>query len=126
MSKVFYRKKFSDYLGEQRAIDDIVTFYTQDIGPTPTPTPITPTPTPTPSITPTSSPIPPSPTPSITPSITPTNTPAVSPSPTPTSSSPIPSPTPTPTATEPGGYKLLAESGANLQSETPDDINIEH
>ena len=30
MSKIFYRKKFSDYLGEQRAIDDIVTFYESD------------------------------------------------------------------------------------------------
>lgn len=40
--------------------------------------------------------------------------------------SPTPTPTLTPTPTEPAGYKLLAESGANLQSETPDDINIEH
>jgi hypothetical protein len=56
MSRIFYRKKFSDYLGEQRAIDDIVTFFTQDIAPSPTPTPtstLTPTPTLSPTLTPT-------------------------------------------------------------------------
>jgi len=136
MSKVFLRKQFSNYLGENRALDDIVVRFIQDVSPSPTPTPITPTPTPTPSITPTSSPIPVSPTPSI----TQTNTPPVSPSPTPTSSpipltptptntpssSPIPSPTPTPTPTEPGGYKLQAENGDFLQAENGDNINIEH
>lgn len=51
----------------------------------------------------------------------PTPTPTISPTNTVT-----PTPTLTPTPTEPAGYKLLAEDGANLQSETPDDINIEH
>jgi hypothetical protein len=51
MPQVFYRKKFSDYLGEQRAIDDIVTFFTANIPPSPTGTPNpTPTPTSTPSV----------------------------------------------------------------------------
>jgi len=59
MSRIFYRKKFSDYLGEQRAIDDIYTFYVPDpIPPTPSPTPIPPTPTSTPTTTPTSTPTP--------------------------------------------------------------------
>jgi hypothetical protein len=58
MARTFYRKKFTNYLGEQRAIDDIVLFFTSDIGPGPTPTPsITPSNTPTPSITPSSTPI---------------------------------------------------------------------
>ncbi len=99
MSKVFYRKKFSDYLGEQRAIDDIVQFFTQDIGPTPTPTPVPVSPTPTPSVTSTLTP---------TPSITPTNTgtPAVTPTPTNTgtptntpTNTGTPATTPTPTNT---------------------------
>ena len=54
MSKVFYRKKFSDYLGEQRAIDDIVQVY--EPNPSPTPVPVTPTPTPTKTSTPTPTP----------------------------------------------------------------------
>jgi hypothetical protein len=75
MSRIFYRKKFSDYLGEQRAIDDIVTFFTQDIGPTPTATPVPVTPTPTPSITPTNTPtVTTTPTNTTTPTVTPTNT----------------------------------------------------
>jgi hypothetical protein len=89
MSKVFYRKKFSDYLGEQRAIDDIVQFFTQDIGPTPTPTPVPVSPTPTPSVTSTLTP---------TPSITPTNTGTPSVTPTPTNTG-TPTTTPTPTNT---------------------------
>ena len=108
MSKVFYRKKFSDYLGEQRAIDDIVQFYQPDGGVTPTPTPVPVTPTPTPSITPTNTL---TPTPSITPTntntptttttptVTPTNTntPSVTPTITPTNTgSPTPTKTPTP------------------------------
>ena len=257
MSRVFYRKRFSDYLGEQRAIDDIITFYEPD--PSPTPIPVTPTPTPTPSVTPsvtpnptitptqtktptptpsfvsysglfcsgntqndacfcinpsvtlyssqpfytlsqqvytdagltnqisvglflssggtayeyqyiyfnpsleivgscptptptitstptithtntltptptntssptpTNTPVPVTPTPSVTSTVTPTITSTVTPTVT-TTNTPTPTltPTNTPTPTEPGGYKLLAESGANLQSETPDDINIEH
>ena len=89
MSRIFYRKKFSDYLGEQRAIDDIVQFYQPDGGVTPTPTPVPVTPTPTPSITPTNTITP-------TPSITPTNTPSVTPTSTLT---PTPSITPTNTNT---------------------------
>ena len=95
MSKVFYRKKFSDYLGEQRAIDDIVQFYQPDGGVTPTPTPVPVTPTPTPSITPTTTI---TPTPSITPSITPTttNTPTTTQTPT---NTPTTTQTPTNTST---------------------------
>ncbi len=54
MSKVFYRKKFSEYLGEQRALLDIYADFIPNPSPTPTstPLPITPTPTPTPPPTP--------------------------------------------------------------------------
>ena len=114
MSRIFYRKKFSDYLGEQRAIDDIVQFYIPDGGVTPTPTPVPVTPTPTPSITPTNTPTvtttptltkTPTPTPTRTPApacdITYTELPSPTPSPTPTitptnTSSPTPTMTPTP------------------------------
>jgi hypothetical protein len=105
MSKVFLRKQFSNYLGENRALDDIIVRYIADISPSPTPTPlpITPTPTPTPSITPTSTL---TPTPSITPTNTgtptqtPTNTqtPSITPSITPTKTT-TPTPTLTPTNT---------------------------
>jgi len=124
MSRIFYRKKFSDYLGEQRAIDDIVQFFIPD-GPVPTPTPtavpVSPTPTPsvtstltpTPSITPTNTGTPtvtPTPTNTGTPTNTPTNTgtPATTPTPTNTSTptntptrtlTPTPTKTPTPTPT---------------------------
>ena len=96
MARTFYRKKFSNYLGEQRAIDDIVLFFTADISPTPSPTPsITPSNTPTPSITPS-----PTATPIIsvttTPTSTPTNTPTRTPNVTSTSTS---TPTNTPTRT---------------------------
>jgi hypothetical protein len=130
MSRIFYRKKFSDYLGEQRAIDDIVVFFTQDIVPTPTatPIPITPTPTrtltPTPTVSVTLTPTPTNtqtPTPSVTNTLTPTQTNTLTPTPsvtntltptptntltpTPTSTSVVstPTPTPTPTATSGGG-----------------------
>jgi type VI secretion system secreted protein VgrG len=73
MSRVFHRKKFSDYLGEQRAIDDIYTFYEPD--------PLPPSPTPTPSVTPI--PVTPTPTPSITPNPTITPTQTKTPTPTP-------------------------------------------
>lgn len=75
MAQVFHKKKFSSYLGEQRAIDDIVMSFTEDILPSPTPTPPNPSPTPTPSITPTNT---------STPTVTPTNTstPTVTPTPT--------------------------------------------
>jgi hypothetical protein len=103
MSKVFYRKKFSDYLGEQRAILDIYAQNIPDPSPTPTPSPQpvsptrTPTPTPTPSITPTITP-----TASVTPTITPTNTvtPTQTKSPTPTRTvTPTVTPTNTPSPT---------------------------
>jgi hypothetical protein len=103
MSKVFYRKKFSDYLGEQRAILDIYAQNIPDPSPTPTPSPQpvsptrTPTPTPTPSITPTITP-----TASVTPTITPTNTvtPTQTKSPTPTrTATPTVTPTNTPSPT---------------------------
>jgi hypothetical protein len=68
MPQVFYRKKFSYYLGEQRALDDIVVRYESVVPPTPTGTPnVTPTPTRTPN-----------------PTSTPTNTPTVTKTPTPT------------------------------------------
>lgn len=63
MGKVFTRKQFSNYLGEQRAILDVDTSYFLDPSPTPSSTPSGPSPTPS------STPIPPSPTP--TPSPTP-------------------------------------------------------
>lgn len=90
MSKVFYRKKFSDYLGQEMALLDI---FAQNI-PNPSPTPTsTPTQTPTPSVTPTFTP-----TASITPTITPTNT--STPTVTPTNTiTPTNTKTPTPTKT---------------------------
>ena len=108
MSKVFLRKQFSNYLGENRAIDDIVVKFDVEIQPTPTPTPlpITPTPsvtpsstsTPTPSITPTLTRTPTltptnTSTPTLTPSVTPTRTPTRTPQSTPTM-------TPTPSETQ--------------------------
>ena len=72
MSKIFYRKQFSDYLGENRAILDIVNGYVVDPTPSPSQTPTT-TPTPTPSSTIT-------PTPTYTPTPTPTPTPSATPS----------------------------------------------
>jgi hypothetical protein len=96
MPQVFYRKKFSDYLGEQRAIDDIVQFFQPDGGVTPTPTPVPVTPTPTPSITPTNTN---TPTTTTTPTVTPTNTntPTNTATPTPTLTT---TPTNTPTLTQ--------------------------
>ncbi len=95
MSKVFYRKKFSDYLGQEMALLDI---FAQNI-PNPSPTP-TPSPLPiTPSITPTNTKTPtPTPTPSITPTLT--RTPTVTPTNTTTpSNTPTQSITPTNTTT---------------------------
>jgi len=70
MGRIFRRKTFSTYLGENRALNDIITDYT-----------VIPSPTPTPSVTPTNTPNP-TPTPTV------TSTPAVTPTPT---SSPVPS-----------------------------------
>ena len=118
MSQVFYRKKFSYYLGEERALDDIVVRYESLIPPTPTGTPnVTPSPTSTPSVTPnpTSTPTPTSTpnitsTPTLTPTTTPTGTVNITPTPTTTPTgtptgtpvlSPTPTQTPTPTSTIP-------------------------
>lgn len=96
MSKVFYRKKFSDYLGQEMALLDIFAQNIPNPSPTPTPSPlpITPTQTTTPTKTPT-----PTPTPSITATITPTltSTPTVTPTNTIT---PTNTKTPTPTRTQ--------------------------
>lgn len=97
MSKVFYRKKFSDYLGQEMALLDIFAQNIPNPSPSPSPTP-TRTPTPTPTSTPGASPSP-TPTPSITPTITPTIT--VTPSITPTMTvTPTETKTPTPTRTQ--------------------------
>jgi hypothetical protein len=103
MSKVFHRKQFSNYLGEQRAIDDIIAQFIPNPSPTPSPSPlpVTPTPTPTPSITPTITPTN-TPTGSATPTVTPTNTvtPTQTKTPTPTPTTTTTStPTPTPSST---------------------------
>lgn len=124
MSKVFYRKKFSDYLGEQRAIDDIYASFIPDGGvtPTPTPVPVSPTPTPTSSLTPT-------PTPSVTATLTPTPTNTGTPTPTPTKTpapacdityTELPSPTPSPTPTiTPTNTTTPTITPTNTSSPTP-------
>jgi hypothetical protein len=129
MSKIFRRKKFSYYLGEQRALDDIVVAYTNN--PTPTPTPSitpsnTPTGTPNPTATPTTTSTPTTtPTPSITASQTPnptstptptqtnTSTPSVTTTNTPTVTN-TPSPTATPNALCPQELILSASSPSYL------------
>lgn len=106
MGRTFTNKKFSDYLGENRAILEINTSFVTDVSPTPQPTT---TPTPTPSVTPSNTPsVTPSTTPSNTPSITPTNTPSTTPSNTPSvtpsitpSVTPSITPTITPTPSDP-------------------------
>jgi hypothetical protein len=102
MPQVYTRKQFSDYLGEQRAIDDIITFFTSEILPSPTPTPsITPTITPTKTVTPTPTPtisVSVTPTLTQTPTITPTISVSVTPTITPTSTI-TPTVTRTPTLT---------------------------
>lgn len=75
MARLFSRKKFSSYLGEERAILDIYTEYIPNPTPTPTPTPsmtptLTNTPTPSSTLTPT---------PTLTNTSTPTNTPTLTP-----------------------------------------------
>jgi hypothetical protein len=130
MSRIFYRKKFSDYLGEQRAIDDIVQFFTQDIEPTPTATPVPVTPTPTPSITPTNTL---TPTPSITP--TNTNTPSVTPTLTTTptntvtptlTTTPTNTPTPTRAGFDPDAqafFNRVTTAGGSLTSTEQSAVN---
>lgn len=115
MARTFYRKQFSNYLGEQRAIDDIVLFYTVDISPTPSPTPsITPSHTPTPS--PTGTPI-------ISVTSTPTSTPTNTPTPTTTlTSTPTGTPnvtsTPTQTSTPTGTPNPLCPQQLILSAST--------
>jgi hypothetical protein len=128
MSKVFLRKQFSNYLGENRALDDIIVRFIPDGGITPTPTPVPPTPTPTPSITPSITPsVTPTrtltPTPTIT--STPTNTPSITPTRTPAPAcditytelpSPTPSPTPTITPTASPGPSFDPDAAAYLSA----------
>jgi hypothetical protein len=74
MGKIFTRKQFSNYLGEQRAILDVDTSFFLDPSPTPTSTPASPSPTPTRTPTPTPTPtgtLGVTPTPSVTPTVTP-------------------------------------------------------
>lgn len=139
MAQVFRRKKFSSYLGEQRAIDDIVMMFTSDLGPTPSPTPtpitptptaspVSPTPTPTPSITPSSTPQSTStPTPTRTPQVTstPTSTSTPQPTSTPTSTS-TPTNTPTSSPVPLIEYHLQTEGGDNILTENGDYIDIEY
>ena len=150
MSKVFYRKQFSNYLGEQRAIDDIIAQFIPDGGITPTPTPVPVTPTPTPSITPTRTltptptptssgiPITPTPTPTVTTTSSPTPTPSITPTrtltPTPTltstptltptnTGSPTPTPTVTPSSTPPDVYcAIKAEGNGYILTENGNEI----
>jgi hypothetical protein len=119
MPEIFRRKKFSYYLGEQRALDDIVVAYTGF--PTPTPTPSN-TATPLPTSTPTATPNPTStPTPSVTstltqtPTTTPTNTGTPTQTPTNTTTPTFtPTPTKTPNALCPQQLILSASSPSYL------------
>jgi hypothetical protein len=135
MNKVFYRKQFSDYLGENRAILDIVADFEPGIFPTPS---VTAQPTPTPSVTAQPTPTPtntgtPTPTPSITPSATPpatptqtatqtptqTGTPTGTPINTPTTTitlTPTGTPTGTPTPTPSAGPAFDADAAAYLEA----------
>lgn len=149
MGRVFLNKKFSDYLGENRALLDIVVRFVPD-GPVPSPTPtptLTRTPTPTPSITPTRTVTPtvtstptvtptinvsPTVTPTITTTPTITSTPTVTPTQTVTSTTTItPTPTntltPTPTSTPPVvlEFHLRAENSDNIMTESSDYIDID-
>ena len=123
--KVFLRKKFSNYLGENRALDDIIVRFE----PAPSPEP-TPTPTPTPSVTPTNTPTP-SVTPTNTPSVTPTNTgtptPTTTNTPTPSSTYIPVSPTPTPTHTPtPSATPIPPDIDCALKTENDEYILTEN
>jgi len=118
MARNFFNKKFSDYLGEQRALLDIIT---QFFGATPTPT-ATPfaSPSPTPTATPTRTPsLSPTPTTTVSPTRTPsaTATPSVTPSP---SQTPFPSPSSsvTPSAT-PSVTPSITKTPSVTPSATP-------
>ena len=114
MARNFFNKKFSDYLGEQRALLDIIT---QFFGATPTPTATpfaspSPTPTATPSLTPSLSP---TPTVTVSPTRTPsvTQTPSVTPSP---SQTPFPSPS---SSVTPSATPSVTPSTTTTPSVTP-------
>lgn len=124
MAKVFGNKRFSNYLGENRSILDIVIAYVPDgIAPSPTPSPtiaLSPTPTLTPTLTPTNT---------STPTLTPTNT--STPTQTPTQTSTL-TPTPSLTATitpSPSSiitYYILTELSDIIEAENGDLIEYEH
>ena len=114
MARNFFNKKFSDYLGEQRALLDIIT---QFFGATPTPT-ATPfaSPSPTPTATPTRTPsLSPTPTATVSPTRTPsvTQTPSVTPSP---SQTPFPSPS---SSVTPSATPSVTPSTTTTPSVTP-------
>jgi hypothetical protein len=128
MSKVFLRKQFSNYLGENRAIDDIVVKFDFDIQPTPTPTPVPVSPTPTPSVTSTLTPTPTNtgtPVPTTTPTSTGTPVATSTPTLTPTTTNtrtPVPTTTPTrtPTPSAPVNKTLgrIISTGGSLSGTT--------
>lgn len=110
MGRVFYNTQYSDYLGENRAILDIVVRNVPDV-PSPTPS-ITPSPTPTPSVTPSATATPMvTPTSTVTPTVTtsPTVTPTVTTTVTTTpTNTPTPSTSPAP-AVDPDAAAYLDE-----------------
>lgn len=128
MSKVFLRKQFSNYLGENRALDDIIVRFEADIQPTPTPTPVPVSPTPTPSITSTLTPTPTrtgTPVPTTTPTSTGTPVATSTPTLTPTTTNtgtPVPTTTPTrtPTPSAPANKTLglILSDGGDLSGTT--------
>jgi hypothetical protein len=128
MPQIFRRKKFSYYLGEERALDDIVVSYTSLIPPTPTGTPnVTPSNTPTPNVTSTpTSTLPVTPTPTTTKTPTPTTTTTLTststPTPTPTSTilvTPTATTTRTPTPTPTGTPNPLCPQQLILSASSP-------
>jgi hypothetical protein len=112
-NRVFLNKKFSNYLGEQRALNDIVVRYESVIAPSPTS--VTPTPTPTPS----ASPIPSTPTQTATTTLTTTPTQTQTQTQTPSATLPV---TPTNTSTNtptptPSGIPLFCiDNGFDTQT----------
>jgi hypothetical protein len=124
MSKVFLRKQFSNYLGENRALDDIIVRYEADIQPTPTPTPVPVSPTPTPSVTSTLTPTPTrtgTPVPTTTPTSTGTPVATSTPTLTPTTTNtrtPVPTPTPTITPNVDRTLGRIISTGGSLSGTT--------
>jgi hypothetical protein len=126
-NKTFFNKKFSDYLGENRAILDIIGRYESLFPPSPSPTPsitaspsVTPSNTATPTQTQTGTP---SNTPSGTPTQTPTNTPSNTPTNTPSNTaSQTPSNTPSNTQT---GTPTQTPTNTATPTSTPIPTNSE-